>query len=124
MPGCPTAAQSRVLERAGADHLRVRNREDYGQFEGVNMENEGLGQRTVRLMVELLTPAAARLTHGERFRRSVVRLMLTSLPASALASSSGKSAFEIECVVVVPLVSDLCEILMSRRGRVGNDCAT
>lgn len=84
------------------------------------------------MMVELLTP-----DDGERFLRSVVlrdqrsmsaavaakaseteggthRLMLMSLPSMALASSSGRTELEMWCDVTVPLLSDLCEMLMSR----------
>lgn len=42
------------------------------------------------------------------------RLMLMSLPSMAFASSSGRTELEIWCEVTVPLLSDLCEMLMSR----------
>lgn len=89
--------------------------------------NEG---RTVRLMVELLTPAA-RLTRSVVLRECARqesqpmkerggggerthRLMLMSLPSIAFCSSAGRTELGIECVEVDPLASEVCEMLMSR----------
>lgn len=40
--------------------------------------------------------------------------MFTSLPSIAAASSAGRREASIECVVVVPVETDLWEMLMSR----------